>query len=148
MMDYDKLFDSKFTYILKPNESEKLIAYFNKKKGWVYIAFYKDNQLLKIGRTGKNPLERARSLSTVGVLNDYEILFSLPVFNQFIVESKVHHKLKKYRVTKEFFSVNKDVAIHALQKEYENERTILNRYVDVEMIDEDLNLLEYAIKKT
>lgn len=146
-MNYDKLFDEKIEYVIQPKEIENFKKYLLKKRGWVYIAISDNNHLLKIGRTGKNPLERARTLSTVGVLHDYDILFSLPVFNQFIVESKVHHRLKKFFVSKEFFSVNQDVAIAALQKEYDDELKYLERFIDTQMIIEDINLLESALKK-
>lgn len=146
MMNYDKLFDDKFTYQIKEKDCEKFKEYLLKKKGWVYIAFSQNNNLLKIGRTGKNPLERAKTLSTVGVLHDYEILFALPVFNQFMIEAKVHQKLKKFCVSKEFFSVKEDIAIATLKKEYEREIQLLDKVIDTNMILEDIELLPYALK--
>lgn len=145
-MDYNFLFNEKTTLLLQTKDVEPLKNYLLKKAGYVYIAYSDNNTLLKIGRTGKNPLERARTLSTVGVLHDYEILFSLPVFNQFLVEAKVHERLKRFNVSKEFFAVKKEVAIEALQKEYEKEEKLLSRFLNVDMIKEDINLLTYALK--
>lgn len=145
-MNYDKLFNDNCTYQLQQRDVATFQDYLLKKQGWVYIAQSKDNSLLKIGRTSKNPWERARTLSTTGVLNDYEIIFSLPVFNQFLVEASIHQKLKKFRVSKEFFSVNKEIAISAMEKECDRETIILQRFVDTEMLKEDINLLGYALK--
>lgn len=146
MINNDLLFDKNFNIPLGIKDIEPLKQYFLKKMGWVYIAKTKDNQFLKIGRTKKNPLERAKTLSTTGVLNHYEILFSLPVFNQYIVEKNIHKKLKKYRVSKEFFSVNIDIAINAFQEEYENEKKLLSRFLDLDILGQDLDLIEYALK--
>lgn len=145
MTDYDQLFNSKKTAYLQVNDVETLKNYLLKKQGWVYIAYSDNNTLLKIGRTGKNPLERAKSLSSTGVLYDYDILFALPVFNQFIVEKKVHQKLKKFRISKEFFAVNKDIAIAAIQAEYDKEIELLKRFINLDMISDDLDLLEHAL---
>lgn len=145
MTNYDYLFNSKKTAYLQDKDIDTLKDYLLKKQGWVYIAYSDNNSLLKIGRTGKNPLERAKSLSSTGVLYDYDILFALPVFNQFIVEKKVHQKLKKFRISKEFFSVNKDTAISTIQAEYENEMQLLKRFINIDMIREDLDLLEHAL---
>lgn len=146
-MDYDNLFKDEFQYQLQQKDIEPLKKYLIQKQGWVYIAISENNNLLKIGRTGKNPLERAKSLSTVGVFHDYDILFSLPVFNQFLIEAKVHQRLKKYRISKEFFSVKESIAIEALQKEYDIESQLLKKFLNIDMIKEDIELLPYALNK-
>lgn len=145
MTDYTYLFNKDNVNFLQGKDITPLKDYLINKKGWVYIAQSDSNNLLKIGRTGKNPLERAKSLSTTGVFHDYSILFALPVFNQFLVEKKVHKRLKKFRISKEFFSVNKDIAISAIEKEYEEEMKLLGRVIDINMINEDIELLEHAI---
>lgn len=145
MKNNDLIFDEKFSFQIQKKDIESLKEYFYKKIGWVYIARTKDNNLLKIGRTSKNPLERAKSLSSTGILNDYEIVFALPVFNQFIVEKKIHKKLKKYRVIKEFFSVNLNVAIETFHEIYHLETSLLSRFFNVDMLRDDLELLEHAI---
>lgn len=145
-MNYDKLFEDDFVYkISAARESEELKKYFKKKKGWIYIVKTDDNVYLKIGRTAKHPMERAKSLSSTGVLSSYQVLFSLPVFNQFIVESKIHKKLKKYRISKEFFSVDIETAIRTIEDECNKEQQNLKRFIDTEMIKDDLELVEYAI---
>lgn len=146
-MNYDRLFEENCHYQPQSKDIIALKDFFIKKQGWIYIAHSKNNNLLKIGRTGKNPLERAKSLSSTGVLYDYKILFSLKVFNQFWVEKKVHQKLKKFRISKEFFSVKEDLAIEIIQQIYEEEIKLLNRFFDTTMLNEDINLLEVAIKK-
>lgn len=148
-MDYNKIYGSKeFNYRFKSVDVPSLLEYFQKKAGWVYIATSKDNNFLKIGRTGKDPMERAKTLSTTGVLNEYNIVFSLKVFNQFILEKNIHTSLKKYRVTqsKEFFNTSLSLAISAMEQEVVKEEKLLSEYFDLDMIKEDLNLLPYALK--
>lgn len=145
-MNNDKLFDSEFSYKIHPKDVARLKDYLIQKQGWVYIAYSKNNNLFKIGRTGKNPLFRAKTLSSSGVLHDYEILFSLKFFNQFIAEKNVHQSLKKYRINKEFFAVSEELAIQTLDKEYQKEKTLLNRFFDTKMVEEDIELLEHALK--
>jgi hypothetical protein len=148
-MNYDKLYDENCVYRLQGKDVPELIKYFKKKQGWVYIAKSKDNNHLKIGRTGKSPIERAKTLSPAGVLNDYEIFFSLKVFNQFWAETSIHNKLKRFRVKalKEFFAVNEEEAIKAFESTYQEEIKILNKFFDTKMVSEDLDLLEYSLKK-
>jgi Meiotically up-regulated gene 113 len=156
-MNPDKFLDKTFTYKIHPKDHDVIKDYFAKKQGWVYIANSpnyeladndsKNIRMLKIGRSGKNPFERAKSLSSSGVAYDYDIIFSLPFFNQFIAEKNVHNRLKKLRGPKEFFRVSQDDAIKAVQDEYNNERNLLSRFFDVNLLDDDINLVEYAIKK-
>jgi hypothetical protein len=148
-MNFDNLYDEKCVYRIQDKDIPKLKQYFQKKQGWVYIAKSKDNSQLKIGRTGKNPLIRAKTLSSAGVLNDYEIFFSLKVFNQFLAEASIHTKLKRFRskADKEFFQVNEQVAIQAFEATYDEEIKLLSRFFNTEMIKEDLDLLEYAINR-
>jgi len=146
-VNYDKLFDDTISYNLSARDIEPLKAYLNKKQGWVYIARSKNNHLLKIGRTGKNPLERAKTLGTAGVLHDYEIFFALRCFNQFLMESRVHHRLRKFRIRKEFFNVNDETAIDAIQKEIEKEERLLERFLNMELIKNDMAMLDMALKQ-
>ncbi len=145
-MNYDKLFDDDFKYKISAlREAEDLKKYFKKKMGWIYIVKTEDNAYLKIGRTAKHPMERAKSLSSTGVLSSYEVLFSLPVFNQFIVESRIHKRLKKYRISKEFFSVDIKTAIKTIEEECYKEKIMLERFIDTDVIKDDIDLIEYAI---
>jgi hypothetical protein len=145
-MDYNRLFEEDCVYQLQSKDIEELKSFLKKKKGWVYIASSKNNHLLKIGRTSKNPWERAKSLSSTGVLHDYQIDFALPVFNQFFVEKEIHKKLKKFRISKEFFSLKNDIAIEAMESVYRKEKELLSRFFNIEMVHDDIELLSYAIK--
>lgn len=144
-MNYDKLFDKDFDYIFTTRDIEDFQNYLKSKQGWVYIAKSKDNLFLKIGRTGKNPIERAKSLSSTGVLNEYEIIFSLKVFNQFLVEKKIHKELKVFKVSKEFFNVRLSSAVEIIEKIAIQEIKSLERFMNTELLKEDLSLLEHAI---
>jgi hypothetical protein len=146
-MNYDKLYDIKCVYRLQPKDTEELKSYFYKKQGWVYIAKSKDNPHLKIGRTSKNPLERAKTLSSTGVFSHYEIIFSMKAFNQFWVEKIIHDKLKRFRISKEFFSVQESLAIDAIENTVIEESILLKRFLKLEIITEDIELIEYSLKK-
>ena len=146
-MNYDKLYDINCVYRLQPKDTEELKSYFYKKQGWVYIAKSKDNPHLKIGRTSKNPLERAKTLSSTGVFNHYEILFSMKTFNQFWVEKIIHDKLKRFRISKEFFSVQESLAIDIIETTCQEEILLLDRFLKLEIIKEDIELLSYSLKQ-
>lgn len=78
------------------------------------------------------------------MLSAYEVLFSLPVFNQFIVESKIHKRLKNIEYQKNFF-VDINTAINIIEEECNKEIKNLSRFINTDMIKEDLDLIEYAI---
>lgn len=146
-MDYNKIYQKKdLIYRFKSVDVPELLKYFEKKAGWVYIAQSQDNNFLKIGRTSKPPLQRAKSLSSTGVFNDYTIAFSLQVFNQFIIEKNIHKALSSFRVGKEFFNTTLSHAISVMEKEVVKEEQLLNKYFDLPMLKEDINLLPYALK--
>lgn len=147
-MNFELLYDKNYSQAIPLHKADELRQFLQKKHGWVYIAKSTDpnNHLLKIGRTGKSPYERAKSLSTTGVLYDYEIIFSLEVFNQYYVEKEIHKLLKKHRVGKEFFSVTESAASQAAQKIANIEEELLGRFLDVKMLKDDLELVHYALK--
>jgi hypothetical protein len=138
--------DSHFQYLFQKTDVPELIRFFEKKMGWIYIAKSQDHSFLKIGRTSKNPLERAKTLSTVGVLHDYEIIFSIKVFNQYFVEKNVHQQLKKYQISKEFFSAPIEKCIETIEKVYQKECSILEPFFLLELLKSDIHLMEYAMK--
>lgn len=146
MIDFDILYDSKQFIQIKPEMYQLLIDYFDKKSGSIYLAISQNNDFIKLGRTGKNPLERAETLSTTGVLHDFEIPFSLPVLNQFWAESMVHKKLKKYRVNKEFFAVNRNFAIQTMTEVYDLEEHLLKRYFKIENLKKNYNNINECLK--
>lgn len=145
-INYDVLYTSKKFIQIRKDMYNSLSDYFEKKGGYIYLAKSKNNSLMKIGRTGKNPLERAQSLATTGVLYDYEIIFSLPVLNQFWAESQVHQKLKKFRFDKEFFAVNQQFAIDTMGKVYTLEEHLLKRYFNIELLKKNYYNIENALK--
>lgn len=145
-INYDILYNPKQFIQIRKEMFPDVANYFDKKSGYIYMAISKNNSLMKIGRTGKNPLVRAESLSSTGVLYDFEILFSLPVLNQFWAESTVHQKLKKFRVDKEFFAVNQQFAIDMMEKTYHLEEHLLKRYFNVANLKNDFYDIERALK--
>lgn len=145
-INFDILYNPKQFIQIRNDMHLSVSNYFEKKSGFIYLAISKNNNLIKIGRTGKTPLARAESLSGTGVLYDFEILFSLPVLNQFWAESTVHQKLKKYRIDKEFFAVNRQFAINTMENVYNLEEHLLKRYFNIENLKNDFKNLEQAIK--
>ncbi len=145
-MNYDFLYDLNSKCVLQKKDSTPLIEYFKKKQGWIYIAKSKDNPYLKIGRTSKDPLTRAKTLSSTGVLNEYEIIFSLKFFNQYWGEKNIHKILNKFRVNKEFFSINQDVAFEVSYQTKTLEDQLLGRFLDINIILDDLELMSYSLK--
>ena len=145
-VNFDLLYNPKQFIQIRPDFYSQVSQYFEKKSGFIYLAVSKNNNLLKIGRTGKTPLARAESLSGTGVLYDFEILFSLPVLNQFWAESSVHQKLKKYRVDKEFFAVNQQFAIEMMENIYNLEEHLLKRYFNIKELKNNYTDIGKCIK--
>jgi outer membrane lipopolysaccharide assembly protein LptE/RlpB len=145
-MNYDLLYDINCKYALQPQDVTNLLSYLQKKSGWVYIAKTEDNPYLKIGRTSKDPLTRAKTLSSTGVLNEYEIIFSLKFFNHIWAEKIIHKTLQKFRVNKEFFSLNQDISFEVVYQTKTLEEELLGRFLNLHIIKEDLDLLPYALR--
>lgn len=145
-INYDILYNSKKFIQIRKDMHISVSDYFKKKCGYIYLAKSRNNSLMKIGRTAKNPLERAESLETTGVLYEYEIVFALPVLNQFWAESQVHQKLKKFRFDKEFFAVNQQLAIDTMGKVYVLEEHLLKRYFNIDLLKKDYYDIEKALK--
>lgn len=145
-INFDILYNKKQFIQIRKEMHPDLVHYFEKKSGYIYMAISKNNSLMKIGRTGKNPLARAESLSSTGVLYDFQILFALPVLNQFWAENTVHQKLSKFRVDKEFFAVNQQFAITMMEKTYELEEHLLKRYFNVVQLKDNFYDIQNALK--
>ena len=143
---FDDFFYHKKDIILQKSDKDLLKKYFLKKKGWLYIMTNEDHDFLKIGRTTKTPMIRAKSLSNTGVLTDYEVSFSMPSFNQVMTEKELFTQLKKYRVSGEFFNCNLEFAIQSMNKVIQNENNRLKEFLDLDMINLDFSLFEQAIK--
>lgn len=145
---FDDIFKAGNNLTIRFNDTLELIDYFNHKIGWVYIAKNNNSDFLKIGRTKKNPIDRAKTLSTAGVIDDYEILYSVKSMNASRLESEVHKGLKNQRVKKEFFAINLNDAIIALEDKKKEEINLLSKFFNTEILYESVDLLEMAIKKT
>jgi len=90
------------------------------KSGSVYILrnrHFKDD-VLKIGRTGREVNVRAKELSrATGVPSDFEVVHKVSVPDCYAVEQLVHELLspKRTSIGKEFFSVSLPEALEAIQ---------------------------------
>ncbi len=145
-MNFDKLYELETKYTIQQNEVEKVQEYFKKKSGWVYIAKIENLPYLKIGRTGKNPLYRAKTLSSTGVFNEYEIIYSLQFLNQFWGEKQTHQELKKFRVQKEFFALEQNYAIETIERINKIEENLLERFFDVKSAKESILNIGFELK--
>ncbi len=128
------------------NMSE-IVQHIHKRKGWVYIAMNPRYPYLKIGRTSKTPFERAKTLSSSGVLDDFEVVFALPTFDSVLLEAMVHRELKKYRIKKEFFAITQELAQSTISQMIEKTNQNFGCFFDLELIQEDLSLMEAAFMK-
>jgi len=77
-------------------------------EGYVYCLSTKTHNLLKIGRTKRNPLKRAIELSNTGVPDKFKVEISKKVKDCVETEKLIHNELKKFRWNKkkEFFNVS------------------------------------------
>lgn len=97
-------------------------------EGWIYIlinpALKKD--LLKIGKTKRQPEERAKELSTTGIPTEFHVAYELEVNNCDKVEAIIHKRLSNYRYTRnrEFFKIPLRKAILILNDIAEKTETI------------------------
>lgn len=77
--------------------------------------------LLKIGKA-LDPVSRLKSINSAGVLDEWRILYVLPVTDDYKVESLVHNRLSHLRKStyqgslREFFEVDLDLAIKVLNE--------------------------------
>lgn len=152
LQKFDDLFDLNKEYHLHPAEADLLKDYLLKKKGWIYIATSPSLDLaglsraLKIGRTAKSPMGRAKSLSTTGVPYEYTPIFSLEFLNTYIAETKISQKLKKFRGEKEFYHINVNMAIDCIEEEYERQKKALNRYFSFQDVLTDPQTLSFYLR--
>lgn len=77
--------------------------------------------LLKIGKA-LDPVSRLKSINSAGILDEWRILYVLPVTDDYKVESLVHKRLSHLRKSsyqgssREFFEVDLDLAIKTLNE--------------------------------
>ena len=82
-------------------------------KQFVYI-FSNSQQptLIKIGRTDKNPFVRAEQLSRqTGTIGTYEVEWHKEVSDSQLAESFLHFTFKRFHHQKEYFKIDKKVAV-------------------------------------
>ena len=93
--------------------------------GYVYILTNKSfrygffgRKLIKIGKTNRNPDERAQELSSTGVPTPFEVAYALPSDQYDELERKMHRRLDTYRSNKnrEFFKYPVKKAIKLLEQ--------------------------------
>ena len=111
----------------------------NMTKGSVYILLNpKFPDLIKIGKTRRNPMQRVTELSRqTGVPADYILVYDELVNDCDSVERKLHEKFAGYREArnKEFFRVRPTDAIKSLQELAKNHR------VDLTIVQKSRNIL-------
>lgn len=141
--NFDDMFNVDKVMNIQPFEIENLQKYLMKKRGYIYIAQEPNNPFLKIGRTSKSPWERASTLSSSGILNQFEIKFSCEFMNQVVAEKHIHNALKKYRVknNREFFSTNIETASKAISEYKNKEANLMQLYFYGDIYDYDLSIL-------
>ncbi|AFZ13486.1 helicase A859L [Crinalium epipsammum PCC 9333] len=90
-------------------------------KGSIYImknpAFREEN-MLKIGRTERTPQQRAKELSTTGLPDSFYVVYEQDVANCVLAEKLIHQKLANYRYNqkREFFILPLYEAISTVQE--------------------------------
>jgi hypothetical protein len=142
-VNFDDMFLDDVVMNIQPYEMESLGEYLKKKRGWLYIAKNPHVPHLKIGRTTKDPWTRAKTLSAAGILEDFEIIYSMAFMNQVVAEKRVHQLLNSKRINpkKEFFSTNVDFASTAIIKALNEERSKMDNYFKGDIYTFDLDVL-------
>lgn len=82
------------------------------RKGFVY--FMTDGNLVKIGRTKNNPIERLKALK-VGNAN-ISMIGHVPTQNAELLEKTLHEELSKFHVSGEWFSISTQKAKRIIKK--------------------------------
>jgi T5orf172 domain len=89
--------------------------------GSVYILknpCFREENMLKIGRTTLTVKQRAKKLSTTGLPDDFDVVYEEDVPDCVLAEKLIHEKLRKYRYRneREFFVLPLQEAISAVQQ--------------------------------
>ena len=80
--------------------------------------------ILKIGRTSKNPFIREKTLSSAGVIGSYRLLWVTEFVNVTWAESNIHRELKPFHVVKEFFKIEL-LEVKKIFELYENKEKMI-----------------------
>lgn len=104
-------------------------------KKYIYIFTNTHTKFIKIGKTDNLPEIRADQLNKqTGTIGKYEVAWHKDVPNNTIAENMVHYCLKDFNVGKEYFDLNKEIAIEICED-------ILNFYFDkIEKHNEKLKI--------
>ena len=96
-----------------------------KRKGWVYASVNPiQPHVLKVGLTQKDPFQRAKSLTTSGVLGTYNMLLAYMYTDCFNAETQAHEYLSFYNVEKELFNAPLDIVKKILIEIKEEEQKL------------------------
>jgi len=92
-------------------ESQKeFYDFVQRRKGYVYAVTNSDlDGWIKIGRTSKNPFERAFKLKTAGTHGSFDVIWTAFYLNSSWAEAEIHRKLHGYHSDREWFYINIDV---------------------------------------
>lgn len=99
-------------------------------KGWVYIITNKAMpDLVKVGFSTKDPIDRAKELST-GSPHPYIVEYEICVENPQKIEKSTHEILSFINEGKEWFRCNIETAIKAIRKSCNDEVVIVERILN------------------
>ena len=112
--------------VLHEDHARRFFDFTQKNRGFVYIMKNPAvPDLLKVGRTAKNPFVRALTLKTAGALGSFEPVWVDEFCNAAWAETLVHQKLNAYCHDREWFRVDLDLAKQAISETKEAEVAIL-----------------------
>lgn len=133
--------EKKYTFPSDQNLSD-LYEYCQKKKGYVYVISANTNPEwgFKVGRTKKNPFNRAKQFESEGVLITYSVINAFYFANASWAEAEAHKKLAKFNRDKEWFSCSSLFIYRVLNELYEKEQALLSKHFDTSL------LMKYNVK--
>jgi hypothetical protein len=86
-------------------------------EGWVYLIVNDQTPLhVKIGKSDRDPIERARELVSTGTVGTFVVIYQAWVRDPYAVEQRVHRTLERHRKSGEWFEVCPNVAKHAIHQ--------------------------------
>lgn len=120
--------------MLNESKSRNFYDFVQTRKGYVYAMRPPEKtDILKIGRTSKNPFIREKTLSSAGVIGTYRLLWVTEFVNVTWAESSIHRELKPYHVTKEFFKIELP-DVKKIFESYENKEKEILRYLSRDLL--------------
>lgn len=101
------------------SDLEKLNQYYNK-GSYVYVLVNSKYNFVKIGKAS-NPQKRVKQINGAGVVSEWQLIYALPVENDYVVENFVHQYLSEFRKNsdqgsmREYFEVDPEYAIRVIE---------------------------------